>query len=126
MFFYFDKETLTELHLLISEFLLKGEDISIPHRTGNFGMRGPKIEVEDVTVDFCDDKVSTYFADSLNVEDSTPIFLIENKKGQKATFCLNIEQCKKISKTLKRFIFGYELMQKSHERKSLKTKVATA
>jgi len=119
-YLYFDMETLKELHLLISEFLLKGEAISIALRTGDFGMRGPKVEMEDASIDLCDDEVITYFADSLDAENTGQIFIIENKKGQKVTLQPNIKQCKDISKTLRRFIFGYELMHKSHEKRPLK------
>ena len=124
MFFYFDMKTLRELYLLISEFLLTDEEIYIPKRIQNYGMRGPKIEVEDISIDIVDDKIQAYFADSLNAEDEVPIFIIENKKGQKITLQPNIKQCKEISKTLRRFIFGYELMHKSHEKKPLKAATA--
>jgi len=124
MFLYFDMKTLKELYLLISEFLLTGEEIYIPKRIQNYEMHGPKVEVENISIDMCDDKVQAYFADSLNAEDVGPIFIIENKRNQKITLLPNIKQCKEISKTLRRFIFGYELMHKSHKKRSLKAATA--
>jgi len=119
---YFDMESLKELSLLINEFLLKGEDISIPHRTGDFGMNGAKVEMKDVSIEICEDEISAYFVDSLSAEDNGPIFIIENKKGEKLTLCPTVDQCAKISKALKTYVFAHWLMNKTHEKKTVKAK----
>ena len=121
---YFDMESLKELALLINEFLVKGEDISIPHRTGDFGIHGARVGMEDVSIDMVDDEISAYFVDSLSAEDSGPIFIIENKKGEKVTLCPSVDQCAKISKALKTYVFAHWLMNKTHEKKALKVKSA--
>ena len=121
---YFDMESLKELSLLINEFLLKGEDISIPHRTGNFGIFGPRVGMKDVSIDMDEDEISTYFVDSLSAEDKGPIFIIENKKGEKVTLCPTVDQCAKISKALKTYVFAHWLMNKTHEKKTVKAKSA--
>lgn len=124
IYLYFDMETLKELSLLINEFLLKGEDISMPHRTGDFGRTREKIGMKSVSVDMCDDEISAYFADSLNAEDEGPIFIIENKKGERVTLCPTVDQCAKISKALKTYVFAHWLMNKTHEKKAVKAKRA--
>lgn len=123
---YFDMESLKELSLLINEFLVKNEDISICHRTGDFGMHGAKVGVKDVSIDMCNDKISAYFADSLDAENKGPIFIIENKKGETFTLLPNIDQCRMISKALKQYVFAHWLMNKTHEKKAVKAKAKAA
>lgn len=122
IYLYFDIESLKELSLLINEFLVKGEDISIPHRIGDFGIKGAKVGMKSVSIDMVHDKISVYFDDSLDAEDQSPIFIIENKKGETVTLCATVDQCAKISKAMRRYVFAHRLMNQAHEGNTVKAK----
>ena len=114
----FDIKSLKELSILISEFLLHGEDVEARKR-GDSEKPSPKFRVPYAFFDLSDENILIEFADSKDLESSLGTFIIQVGDKEHIDFNFNVTQARKISQALKRFVLAHDLVEDAHKKKAI-------